>query len=162
MPEKVVFDCCVISNFALAGALRVVEDLYPRRAAITSFVSAEVLHGIQAGHAELEAIVSAVRAGRLGIADIESNEERALFESLSVSLGLGEASSLAVARFRRRRFATDDAAARSEARKLGIDLTGTIGILRKAVELRISDSRTARAYLAKMVKRGFYSPINTL
>lgn len=33
MPE-IVFDCCVVSNFALAGALDVLEGLYMKRAFI--------------------------------------------------------------------------------------------------------------------------------
>jgi predicted nucleic acid-binding protein len=63
---------------------------------------------------------------------------------LSISLGLGEASSLAVAACRGFRFASDDQAARREAGRLGVGLTGTIGILAKAVRLRICDIKNSR------------------
>ena len=160
--HEVVFDCCVISNFALAGALRTIRGLYPGSAFITAFVSAEVLRGIQAGHDGLTAIPAAVQDGWLKETDLISPDEKKLFESLSVSLGFGEASSLAVARKRGYRLASDDEAARREARALGIALTGTIGILKKAVKLRICDQDTAERYLAKMIASGFYSPVKSL
>jgi len=42
MPE-VVFDCCVLSNFALSGALSVLKSLYAGTSYLTDFVSAEIL-----------------------------------------------------------------------------------------------------------------------
>ncbi len=48
MPE-IVLDCCVVSNFALAGELEILEALYKDKAYITDFVAAEVMRGIQAG-----------------------------------------------------------------------------------------------------------------
>jgi predicted nucleic acid-binding protein len=161
MPD-IIFDCCVVSNFAISGALRVIRDLYGSSAWITGFVAAEILRGIQSGHGDLKSMPEAVRAGWLTQTDLNSPEERELFASLSVSLGLGEASSIAVAKCRGYRLASDDWAARREARALGIKLTGTIGILRRAVELRFCDLRTASRYLEKMVAAGFYSPGKSL
>ncbi len=161
MPE-IVFDCCVLSNFALPGALGLIRELYPDSACITGFVAAEILRGIQAGHRDLAEIPEAVGAGWLKQTDLNSPEERELFASLSISLGSGEASSIAVAKCRSFRLASDDAAARREAHTLGIRLTGTIGILRRAVELRFCDLRTANRYLEKMVASGFYSPVKSL
>jgi len=60
------------------------------------------------------------------------------------------------------RFASDDQAARREAGRLGVGLTGTIGILAKAVRLRICDIKTADRYLAKMIAHGFYAPDDEL
>lgn len=161
MPE-ILFDCCVISNFALAGALNVFEDLYSGSAMITDFVAAEILRGIQSGNAELSGIPAAVQAGWLREIGLGSTEEKRFFESLSISLGLGEASSLAVAHLRGYRFASDDLAARREAWALGIKLTGTIGILRKAFELGVCDRRSADRYLKRMIERGFYSPVRSV
>ena len=91
-----------------------------------------------------------------------SRKEKTLFESLSISLGLGEASSLAVAACRGFLFASDDQAARREAGRLGVRLTGTIGILAKAVRMRICDIKTADRYLAKMIGHGFYAPVRSV
>jgi predicted nucleic acid-binding protein len=161
MPE-IVFDTCVISNFALAGALGIMENLYRDRAHITDFVAAEILRGIRAGHARLEAIPKAVRSGWLQEIGLRTGKERGLFETLLVSLGLGEASSIAVAKRRGFRFASDDRVARTEAARLGVPLTGTLGILVKAARGGICDLRTADAHLGKMIEAGFFSPVRSI
>ena len=59
------------------------------------------MKGVQAGHRELARVKDAVKAGRLAEVSLGQGDERSLFERLSVSLGLGEASSIAVAKSRR-------------------------------------------------------------
>jgi predicted nucleic acid-binding protein len=161
MPE-IVFDTCVISNFALAGALGIIENLYRNKAHITEFVSAEIMRGIQGRHTGLETIPKAVQAGWLKEIGLRTGKERELFETLSVSLGLGEASSIAIAKRRGLRFASDDRVARTEAARLGVPLTGTLGILIKAVRTGVCELRTADAYLGKMIETGFFSPVRSL
>ena len=161
MPE-IVFDTCVISNFALAGGLGILEALYRDKARITDGVSLEILRGIQSGHARLESIPKAIRAGWLKEVRLKTGRERALFEGLSVSLGLGEASSLAVAKGRGLVFASDDRMARAEAARLGVALTGTLGILLRAVRKGACDGRAADAHLAGMIDAGFFSPVRSL
>lgn len=97
MPE-IIFDCCVISNFALSGSLDVIKVMYGNAAFITNFVSVEIMRGIQIGHANLKLIQEALKSGWLREKELKASEEKALFESLSVSLGLGEASCIAVAK----------------------------------------------------------------
>jgi predicted nucleic acid-binding protein len=160
--SEIVLDCCVVSNFALSGALGVLEALFSRQAFITEFVAAEILRGIQAGHTRLEEIPKAVRAGWLRESGFKTNKEKRLFESLSRSLGLGEASSIALAKSRGLVFASDDRVARAEAAALGVCLTGTLGILIKAVLTKVCDRRTADAYLSGMIEDGFYSPVRSL
>ena len=161
MPE-IVFDTCVLSNFALAGALGIPERLYRDRAHITDFVAAKILRGIQAGHARLGAIPKAVQAGWLKELGLRTGKERELFKTLSVSLGLGEALSIAVAKRRGFRFASDDRVARAAAARLGVPLTGTLGVLVKAVRAGVCDLSTADAYLLKMIESGFFSPVRSL
>ncbi len=161
MPE-IVLDTCAISNFALAEALGLLEGLYGGRAYITESVSAEILRGTQAGHARLGAIPKAVRAGWIRETGPRSRGERRLFESLSISLGLGEASSIAIAKGRGFVFASDDRAARAEAARLGVPLTGTVGTLLKAARKGICDLQTADGYLGKMIEAGFFSPVSSL
>jgi predicted nucleic acid-binding protein len=161
MPE-IVFDTWVISNFTLAGGLGLLEGLYKDKARITDVVSLEILRSIQSGHVRLESIPKAIRAGWLKEVRLKTGRERALFESLSVSLGLGEASSLAVAKGRGVVFASDDRMARAEAAGLGVPLTGTLGILLRAVREGACDARVADGYLAAMIDVGFFSPVRSL
>jgi len=160
--SETVFDCCVISNFALAGAMGVIEGLFKNKAVITDFVAAEVMRGIQAGHSELEDVLKAERAGWLKRAGLGTADERRLFGSLSRSLGLGEASSIAIAKGRGSAFASDDRVARAEAAALGVSLTGTLGILAKAARKGVCDLDTADGHLARMVKAGFFSPVRSI
>ncbi|NTU51800.1 MAG: DUF3368 domain-containing protein [Candidatus Aminicenantes bacterium] len=48
--------------------------------------------------------------------------------------------------------------ARAEAVRLGIPLTGTLGILAKAVRSGVCDLGAADVILAKMIDSGFFSP----
>jgi len=150
VPE-IVFDCCTVSNFALAGAMGVLEELYKGQAHITDFVAAEVLRGIQVGHSRLEAVPAAVRSGWLKQTGLRTGKEKGLFESLSRSLGLGEASTIAVAKGRGFMVASDDRVARTEAGARGVALTGTLGILVKAVRSGVCDLRDADRHLAKIL-----------
>jgi len=161
MPE-IVFDTCVISNFALAGALGILEGLCRNKAYIIDIVSIEILPGIQSGLAQLETIPKAVQAGWLKETGLRSGKERGLFETLSVSLGLGEASSIAIAKRRGFRFASDDRVARAAATRLGVPLTGTLGVLAKAARRGVCDLSTADDYLEKMIGSGLFSPVRSL
>jgi predicted nucleic acid-binding protein len=161
MPE-IVFDCCCISNFALSDYLFILENLYSRSAYITNFVAAEIMRGIQQGHSGLRKIQVALKEGWLQEAIVRTQKEKSLYETLSVSLGLGEASSIAVARTRGFTLASDDRAARREAGLLDIKLTGTIGILKKAVTHKTISKNEGNLILGKMIDAGFYSPIRNL
>jgi predicted nucleic acid-binding protein len=161
MPE-IVFDTCVISNFALAGALGILERLYQNKAYITDVVFFEILRGIQSGHAQLEAIPKAIRAGWLRETGLKPGKEKRLFEAFSISRGLGEASGLAVAQSRHFIFASDDQMARAEAARMGVRLTGTLGILIRAIREGVCDVRAADGYLVKMIEVDFFSPVRSL
>jgi predicted nucleic acid-binding protein len=76
-----------------------------------------------------------------------------------VSLGDGESSCLALAARRGYVFACDDRLARSEAVRLGIPMTGTVGILIKAVRIGAIDLKKANAALKRMITAGFYAPV---
>jgi predicted nucleic acid-binding protein len=161
MPE-IIFDCCCLSNFALSDSLFILETLYSHSACITDFVSAEILRGIQQGHEGLAKVQEALKEGWLKEIVLRSSKEKSLFKTISVSLGLGEASSIAVAKSRGFIFASDDKAARREAGLLGVKLTGTLGILKKAVRYKKIDKKAANLILSKMVETGFYSPVKSL
>jgi predicted nucleic acid-binding protein len=159
---KIVFDSCVLSNFALTGSFSIIRTLYPGTAAVTDFVNAEITKGLQLRHAKLIEIKSAIQQGLIEEISLVSPKEKALFENLSTSLGCGEASSIAAAKERNLIFASDDKVARREAVRLGVKLTGTLGILKKAVTAKIISAKEADAILNKMTATGFYSPIKSI
>lgn len=161
MPE-IIFDCCCISNFALADSLFILKSLYSQSAAVTNFVSAEIMKGVQQGHKDLLKVQGALKEGWLKEIVLGSKKEKSLYETLSVSLGLAEASSIAAAKTRGYIFACDDRAARREAGLLEVKLTGTIGILKKAVRSGTLNLAEGNLFLAKMMEKGFYSPVKSL
>ena len=161
MPD-IVFDNCVLSNFALSDSIFIVKSLYANRAYITDFVAAENMKGISKGYGKLISIREAVDEGWLEQTPLKTAEERKVFESLSISMGFGEASGIAVAKATGFVFACDDRAARREASLLGVRLTGTIGILIKAVKNSLIDYKEADNILKAMVSYGFYSPGNSI
>lgn len=161
MPE-LIFDNCVLSNFALAGGIGLIRALYARKAFITDFVAAENMKGIAQGHDGLIAVREALADGWLKEIALKGKTEKRLFESLSISLGLGEASSMAAAKARNLVFACDDRTARKEAELLGIKLTGTVGILAKAVRNRLVNTAKADELLKTMMRHGFYSPVASI
>jgi predicted nucleic acid-binding protein len=161
MPD-VIFDCCVLSNFALTDTLWIIKDLYSGKAFLTDLVKVEIIRGIQSGHEKLEEIHSAVKEGWIKEVFARRKSEKDFFEKLSISLGAGEASSIAVAKERGYVFASDDRAARKEAALLGVPLTGTIGILFKASKVKTVSLSQGNQILKGMIKHGFYSPIKSL
>lgn len=159
---EIVFDCCVLSNFAQAGSLDLLKRLYAGVACVTPSVASENLRGIQGGHDGLTAVRDALRKGWIVEIALKTRAEVGLFEALSVSLGQGEASSIALAKARSLVFACDDKAARREATILSVRLTGTLGILLRAVRDKLLSRREADALLGGMIKGGFYSPVRSL
>jgi len=158
MPD-VIFDTMVISNFAKAGQLDLLRSLYSDNACCTGFVVAEVLRGFRQGHTDLEALVQLLLDGWPRQEELITPTERRLYASISVSLGDGESSCLALAAQRGYVFACDDRLARSEAVRLEIPLTGTVGILIKAVRIGAIDLKKANTILKRMTQAGFYAPV---
>jgi len=161
MPD-IIFDCCVLSNFALSDFLHVIKKLYANSSYVTSFVAAENLRGILGGHNKLVIVNGALKECWLKETALRGEKEKALFEMLSVSLGFGEASSIAIAKTRGYVFACDDRAARKEADLLDVKLTGTIGIIIKAVKKKVINSQEADVILNQMIAKGFYSPVKSI
>ncbi len=161
MPE-VIFDSCVLSNFALMEGMHILKKLYAGRACTTDFVRLEILKGIHSGHEKLAEINQAIKDGWLEERAFKSRREKAIFEKLSTSLGSGEASCIAIAHSRGYLFASDDRAAREEASVLTVKITGTIGILLRGIKKKVIDLNEGERLLKLMIKAGFFSPIRSL
>ena len=162
MTELCIFaDTVVLSNFVFGNLFDFLLKRYGKRLQITTQVFDEIQSGLAAGYSELEIIHNAVNDNSLKLITIGKAEYDS-YSSLLTNIGRGEASCIACALNRKAIVATDDRAARQVCKEHKIKITGTIGILKSAVAAGSIPVDSAEAALAKMVKAGFYSPINRL
>lgn len=165
MPDY-IFDTTVLSNFAVAGRLDVLETRYRGAALTTIEVSDELRKGIKAGYKHLESVLQQIEninpEGWLCILSPESPAEHRLRLEFDRSLDAGESSCLALAISRGLIFATDDLAARRLAGKSDVRLTGTLGILTALVRNETITLAEANTMLAAMIERHYRSPVDRL
>ena len=164
MPEganRYVLDTVSLSNFALCDGLWLLRERYGTRLAITDQVLNEIEAGVVSGRRHLVPIVTMVDDGELTLVAM-GPDERQVYRSLLPTLGTGEASCLAVASSGGTVVATDDAHARSQARDLGVPVTGTVGILKAACIDGDLSLEQAEDMLEAMIGAGYYSPVRRL
>jgi predicted nucleic acid-binding protein len=77
-------------------------------------------------------------------------------------LGFGEASCLTLARHRDWLVLTDDKSARRRPRREKLAVTGTLGILKLAVERELLSVEEGNDLLRQMTAAGYYSPYDDL
>lgn len=156
MPSKpILLDNTALTNFALVGRADLILDLWRPDCATTTAVMAEYQAGI---------------ASRGLPNDIWQNLpqltlqplEQAFAEKLPAQLGRGERSCIAIAVQRQGLFVCDDAKARQVAKRHGITITGTIGILVMNIRQGNLTLAEGNAILTDMIIQGYRSPIATL
>ncbi|MBN1889859.1 MAG: hypothetical protein JW850_17825 [Thermoflexales bacterium] len=172
MPEpdqqqiKFVFDTTLLSNFAAVSQVVLLEQLYKGQACTTLMVVEELERGIYAGYRWLQAveeILTPLRpTGWLPILALEAAEEKRLYAELAPPLGPGEAACLAVAFVRGLTLGSDDWAARDAAKGRHVRLTGTLGILIRAVREGHWSLDMANSVLAQMIAKRYRSPVDRL
>jgi predicted nucleic acid-binding protein len=159
---SVIANTTVISNFAGIDRLELLRRLYTTLY-ISTEVYAEVQQGIAEGYAFYEGIDWVVyplaEDGWIHLASIAGADELRLFSTLPAQLHPGEASCIAIARGRGWQFLSDDRAARQMARKLEVNISGTVGCLALAVEKHLCDLTQANNWLQAMIRKGFRSPV---
>ena len=155
MRNPILLDNTVLSNLALVGQADLVFRLWAGRVASTPEVLSEYKVAARAGLLPSHAWID------LPVVEL-TTQEVAICETFSRRLGRGERSCLAVAHSRGGLFASDDADARAAARRLGIPITGTLGILALTVRRELLTLAQANALLADMVAAGYRSPMERL
>jgi len=160
MPEQLVCDTVVLSNFTLAGALDLLASRYGTHLICTHEVMDELAEGISAGCTALQAVLKYVADGTFGAMTMDQDQRR-IFVQLLSRLGAGEASCIAVAGTGAT-VATDDRAARICCAERQIACTGTIGILKAACLDETLSGGTGDKILDAMIASGFYSPVNRI
>jgi predicted nucleic acid-binding protein len=160
---RLILDTTVLSNFALVGQIALLQRLYTGQAGTTLAVADEIRRGLSSGYEYLraaeEALLPLSSTGWLSVLTPVSPEEQRLFVELGASLAPGEASCLALAIARGLTLASDDRAARQRAAERGVRLTGTLGILVRAVREGHIALAEANDALARMIALRYRSPV---
>lgn len=154
----------VLSNFSLVGRLDILRELFGK-VYVTHEVREELLRGIEEGYAFLERAEAEIKVGEdawLELVGFDKPGEEESFREYARKLGYGEASCLALARHRGWLVLTDDRAARKTLRQEGLEVTGTLGILKLAVESGLLTLEEGNALLQWMIRGGYHSPYEDL
>jgi len=149
----VLVDNTVLSNFAKVEKLYLLEEIFDE-VCMTSQVLEEFKFGIKRG------VLPDIKPKFKVLALKE--EEMELYEGLRTRLGKGEASSIAVAKFRKMTLLTDDLDARKVANIIGIPVSGTVGVLTLCVKRGMLSKEQGNEILKNMILKGFYSPVESL
>lgn len=152
--EATVLDTSALSNFAHVDRLDLLANL-PRTVTVPA-VERELESGVET-HPYLDAAVEPLNA--TVPVSTPSPEAVHLETELRESLDPGEAQALAVADARDGVIVTDDGDAREIARRRDVRVTGSIGVLVRAVESNDLAAETADAYLKRWIdEAGFRAP----
>jgi predicted nucleic acid-binding protein len=155
MAGSVLLDNTVLVNFAAAERPDLVLQTWSDAVCTTPAVRDEYRQGVA------NDVLPESAWGQLPLCEL-TEEEVAFAGRLSARLGAGERTCLALAHRRDGLFVSDDADARAVARDRGIPVTGTLGILARAVDQEIISIEEGNRLLAKMIEAGYRSPVDRL
>jgi predicted nucleic acid-binding protein len=161
---SVISNSTVLSNFASIGQIGVLHRLY-QTLHIPTEVYEEISEGLEEGYLFYRDVLSAIypfiESGWLHLAVMETDELRR-FGELPSRLHKGEAACLAIAEHRHWTLLTDDSAAREEAIRRRIRLSGSIGCLVLAVERGLATLEQANDWLSEMIRLDYRSPVTDI
>ena len=150
-----VLDNTAVSNFAVVGRMDILRDRYGGRLLVTPEVLVEAEQGPGRG-----VLRRALDEGWVELRKVYADsEEYVVFVELrDRGLGMGEASSIAVCSAGGTWvFVSDDLDARKEARRRGVDVVGTYGILARHVVDGALSLDEGNELLRRMIEAGFRS-----
>ncbi|MBI5192282.1 MAG: DUF3368 domain-containing protein [Nitrospirae bacterium] len=151
-----IVDNTVLTNFALMKR----EDILMRVFDGLLYTTNEVLQEYENG--EKRGVLPNIDWNWLRVLNIESDKERPVYERFAQRLGSGESACLSHAVIKHMKILTDDLETRSCAQRLGISVSGTIGVLILAVKKGIISLEAGNKLLLDMIQNGYYSPYNSL
>lgn len=161
---NVILNTTILSNFARVGRLDLLQAVLGN-VYISTEVYAEVQDGLAEGYefySALEELIHLPEGEQWLKLTAPTDEELHVFTNLLGALHRGEASCIAIAVSRGWAFLTDDAHARSTARNLNITVSGTLGILMRAVKDKHLTLVEGNGMLGQMIEAGYYSPYDNL
>ena len=150
-----VLDNTVLSNFALVHRIDLLQ-----------YFASEELVTTDAAWRELEVGMESGRVPRadwswLAVLSLQGEEQTFALTGLT-GLGAGEAACIALAYSRHYRFVTDDRLARRAARRLGVPITGTLGLLTALVDEQVLSRTECDETLRQMIEQGYRCPVEHL
>lgn len=155
----------MVSNFSSIGRTALLRDLFGKLY-ITTQVFDEIQSGLLQGYSHYQHIESILHPfsdrGWLHLTSLQTSLELQTFGELLSGLHVGEASCISIALHREWAFLSDDKAARNAAGRLGVAVSGTLGILLLLVKRHIVELDEGNLCLQKMIESGYFSPIYSL
>jgi predicted nucleic acid-binding protein len=157
-PSPIGFDTSVLINFCRIGRLGLLVRCVPP----PRYLVVDVRDELEDVNSRRLVDGMIRRCELLLIAATE--RERAAADGGAATLDAGERATLAAAAARGWSVAVDERAGRQvAAKRVGSGrVTGTVGILRAAVEGRLITPRTGDVLLSRMIRAGYYSPVAAL
>lgn len=150
-----VVDTSTLSNFANIFRPDLLSLILGEQGVITTAVRNELQMGEELG------LIPRCDWGSMLVVELTPHEEL-LFEKFAEAVDYGEASCLAVAVSRNATVVTDDRLARQIAKKTGVPVTGTLGILKRLIVEGYLAIAEINELLAQMIADGYYSPIQDI
>lgn len=147
-------DTTVLNNFAQIRRPDLLRSAYPDLSAPTS-VWSELNLGVRRG------LVPACDWSWLKILDL-SQREQAQVDQFGRALDPGEAACIAIAVSRGGLMLSDDWKARAFGCSLGLEVSGSLGVLNNLVLKQVLSLEGADTLLVEMVRCGFHSPYRSL
>lgn len=152
-----VLDTTVLSNFASTDAMSILTASLPRPETVPA-VESEVEKGLREGYTFLQPVRDAFEAS-IQVSALPSPVP----ESIVRPLDPGEAEAVHLASETGGTFVSDDRDARTVARERGIPVTGSIGVLARAVVAERIDLSTADDWLRTWDEEyGYHAPVETM
>jgi predicted nucleic acid-binding protein len=159
-----VVDNTVLTNFCLVDRLDLLRALFGK-VYVTHEVHEEVLRGLHDGYTFMSRVGKEIGVGVgswLELVGFDTSAEEQSFREFAEGLGFGEASCLALSRHRGWMVLTDDKSARRRLQHEELPLTGTLGILKLAVERGLLSAEEGNELLRQMTAAGYHSPYEDL
>lgn len=155
MPDLILLDNTILTNLALVEYTEIVFHLWKAPVYTTQAVMQEYQTAVR-----LNLLPLGIWQ-QLPIIELNAIEVK-FADGLTKRLGIGERSCIAIAHKRNGAFASDDADARVIASRLGIPVTGTLGILVLAIKQEHLSTCNGNNMLRDLIRAGYRSPIKTL
>lgn len=153
-----VIDTTDLFNLGRTNSLWILQDALVDPKIVTTSAYAEILYP----ESVVQQIRQALSDGWIELYDASANAEVVAGESIYCRLsrlGAGEFASLAACIAHGWSFASDDLDARRAATSISVPLTGTVGILLRAVQRDIVSLAAADTMLDLMIAAGYYAPV---
>lgn len=150
-----LLDNTVLTNFSLVNREDLVLNLWGHRCATTTAVLNEYQVGVEGRKLPSDKWENLSRIELVP-------EELEFAKNLSPSLGAGESSCIVAAIHRNGILVSDDADARREAKKYGLPVTGSIGILVLNVRQANLTLEQGNIILKEWNALGYYAPVTKL